>query len=118
RSSNTYFITNGLRYGGIERIIALGQRLHLGERADLPTRQETAGILPSPRRIILGWYAGDTANICIGQGQIAVSPLQMAVATSALANGGKVYWPRLVERLEPQDRASPEPPTVFEKGRV
>jgi penicillin-binding protein 2 len=118
KSSNTYFITNGLRHGGIEKIIALGQRLHLGERAGLPTRQETAGIFPSPGRVSSGWYDGDTANICIGQGQIAVSPLQMAVATSALANGGKVFWPRLVERLEPQDPASPEPPTVFEKGRV
>jgi len=118
RSSNTYFITNGLRYGGIERIIALGQRLHLGERADLPTRQETAGILPSPRRISSGWYDGDTANICIGQGQIAVSPLQMAVATSALANGGKVYWPRLVDRVEPQDPGSSGPSTHFKKSRV
>jgi penicillin-binding protein 2 len=117
RSSNTYFISNGLRCG-IANIIALGQRLHLGERVGLPTRQETAGIFPNLKTVGTGWFDGDTANICIGQGPMVVTPLQMAVMTSAFANGGKVFWPRLVERIESQDPTSLESPTVFEKGRV
>jgi len=116
-SSNTYFITNGLK-AGIERIVAIGNRLHLGERTQLPTWQDNGGIFPSMRRVRTGWVDGETANICIGQGQIAVTPLQMAVMTSAVANGGKVFWPRLVARMEPQDVLSAEPPTVFPQGRV
>lgn len=117
RSSNTYFITNGLK-AGIERIAALGHRLHLGERAQLPTWQDNGGIFPSLRRVRTGWVDGETANICIGQGEIAVTPLQMAVMVSAVANGGKVFWPRLVARVEPQDILSGEPPTVYPPGRV
>ena len=56
--------------------------------------------------------------MCIGQGEVAVTPMQMAVAYSAIANGGKVLWPRLVERIEPQDPASGEAPTNFPAGLV
>jgi penicillin-binding protein 2 len=117
KSSNTYFITNGLRYG-IANIVKLGERLHLGERTGLPTHQETAGIFPSLQRIGGGWAEGDTANICIGQGAVDVTPLQMAVMTAAFANGGKVFTPRLVDRLEPQDLTSGEEPVIFPKAQV
>ena len=117
KSCNTYFITNGLRCG-IANIISLGRRLHLGERSGLPTRQETPGIFPSPKDVSTGWFDGDTANICIGQGRMAVTPVQMAVMTSALANGGKVFWPRLVERIESQDPTTMETPRSFEKARL
>jgi len=116
-SSNCYFITNGLRTG-IENIVKMGRRLHLGERTGLPTRQEVAGHFPGEDDIRSDWYSGNTANLCIGQGSVDVTPLQMAVMTAAIANGGKVLWPRLVDKIEPQDPASSEPPTVFEKGRV
>ena len=84
----------------------LAEKFHLGENLDLPTRQETSGNLPSAERIHNRWSAGDTANICIGQGEVEVTPLQMAVVYSAIANGGTVYWPRLVSRIEPQDPTS------------
>jgi penicillin-binding protein 2 len=117
KSSNTYFITNGLK-AGIESIVAIGQRLHLGERTSIPTWQDNGGAFPSMRRIKTGWVDGETANICIGQGEMAVTPLQMAVMIAGIANGGKVFWPRLVARIEPQDLLSGEPPTVFPQGRV
>ncbi|HZL43360.1 MAG TPA: penicillin-binding transpeptidase domain-containing protein [Verrucomicrobiae bacterium] len=117
RSSNTYFITNGMR-AGLESILRIARRLHLGERIGLPTRQETAGNLPSARETHSGWPAGETANLCIGQGKVDVSPLQMAVVTAALANGGKVLWPRLVDRIESPEFGSEGPPTVYPKGRV
>jgi penicillin-binding protein 2 len=117
RSSNTYFITNGLK-AGIESIVQMGQRLHLGERVQLPTWQDNGGIFPSMRRVKKGWVDGETANICIGQGEISVTPLQMAIMISAIANGGKVLWPRLVARLDPQDILSGEQPTIFPQGRV
>jgi len=117
KSSNTYFIEIGLRTG-IEKIVRMAQRLHLGERTGLQTHQETAGKFPSLERVKSNWYDGDTANICIGQGMMDVTPLQMAVMISAYANGGTVLWPRLVDRIEPVDPASSAQPTVFEKGHV
>jgi len=116
-SCNTYFITNGLK-AGVERIVAIGQRLHLGERTQIPTWQDNGGIFPTTRRIRTGWVDGETANLCIGQGEIAVTPLQMAVMASAIANGGTVFWPRLVARLDPQDLLSGEQPTIIPQGRV
>jgi penicillin-binding protein 2 len=118
RSSNAYFIFNGLRTG-IEKIIRLAEKFHFGERADLPTRQDTAGDLPTLADVQQpSWHDGDSANICFGQGQIAVTPLQMAVAYAAIANGGTVLWPRLVERLEPQDPDTGEAAVNFPSGVV
>lgn len=117
KSSNTYFITNGLR-AGVGNIVRLGQRLHLGERIGLPTRQDAPGHFPTLQRISAGWFPVDSAYLCIGQGEVDVTPLQMAVLTAAIANGGKVLWPRLVMRLESPDPASGEPPTLYESGRV
>jgi penicillin-binding protein 2 len=86
---------------------------------DLPTRQETTGIFPTLGRIKQpDWRDGDSANICFGQGEMAVTPMQIAVAFSAIANGGKVLWPRLVARIEPQDPASGETATNFPAGLV
>ena len=104
-SSNTYFITVGIQ-AGIDCIIRMAQKFHFGERTDLRTRQETSGILPTLERISHGWTDGDTANLSIGQGDLSVTPLQMAVAYAAIANGGKIFWPRLVSRIEPQDPAA------------
>ena len=110
RSSNSYFITNGLRIGP-ERIIRLGHRFHLGERFGLPLRQETAGAFP--KEIGPGWTDGNTANLSIGQDPVLLTPLQVAVVMSAIANGGKVLWPRLVDRIESRDPAADEQPVVF-----
>src|SRR5439155_19397472 len=99
KSSNSYFIHEGLKLG-VDRIVEMGQRFHLGERTGILPRQEAAGILPTRewRKAKLGgaWVDGQTANISFGQGEIAVTPLQVAVMISAVANGGKVLWPRLV----------------------
>ena len=111
KSSNTYFITNGTK-AGIESIIRLGQRLHLGEKTGLLSSQETGGDLPTLAEVRRGWIAPDTAYICIGQGRVSVTPLQMAVMISSIANGGKVLWPRLVQRIEPADSNNGE--TVIE----
>jgi len=117
KSSNTYFITNGLR-AGVERIVQLGERLHLGERAGLPTGQEVSGNFPKLKSVRIGWVPGDTANLCIGQGQLDVTPLQMAIMTASIANGGKVYWPRLVDHIAPADPQAQAQIMRFPAGRV
>jgi penicillin-binding protein 2 len=117
-SSNTYFITVGLR-AGIENVVRMAEKFHFGERAGLPTRQETKGVFPVLKQVQSpDWHDGDSANICIGQGEMAVTPMQMAVAYAAIANGGKVLAPRLVERIEPPDSGTGEAPTIFPSGVV
>jgi penicillin-binding protein 2 len=77
-SSNSYFITAGLR-AGIDNIIRIAEKFHFGERTGLPTKQETRGNLPTLSRVHSDWHDGDTANVSIGQGEIAITPMQMAV---------------------------------------
>jgi len=117
RSSNSYFIACGLRQGVFDRVVELGARLHLGERVGLPLNQETAGNFPKANNQ-RDWNPRYKANICIGQGEMDVTPMQMAIMTCALANGGKVLKPRLVDRLESQDLAGLLPPETFPKGQV
>jgi penicillin-binding protein 2 len=117
KSSNHYFITNGLRTGA-QNIVLLAQRFHLGERGGIPTGQEVPGILPSLERVGRGWTDGDTANLCLGQGELAVTPLQMATMTAAIANGGTIFWPRLVMSVEPQDSFDTQPRQSYPAGRV
>lgn len=62
-------------------------------KANLPTRNWKLGTLGE------SWYVGDTVNIGIGQGYITITPIQLAVATSIIANKGTAYKPRLVERI-------------------
>jgi penicillin-binding protein 2 len=121
RSSNAYFIDLGLRPGVFEHVVEIGRRLHLGERfptGSLPLRQETAGNFPTAERIRHNWRDGDTANICIGQGRMDVTPLQVAVLTSALANGGLVLTPRLIDRLLPNDPADMAPAIIMPRGQI
>jgi penicillin-binding protein 2 len=117
KSSNSYFIQVGLQ-AGIDRIVALTGKFHFGQADNLPTRQETCGIMPDIQRVHHDWRDGDTANVCIGQGEVAVTPLQIAVAYSAIANGGTVFWPRLVSRIEPQDPSSSVAATQFPAAQV
>ena len=115
-SCNTYFITVGLQ-AGIDNIVRMAEKFHFGERTGLPTRQETPGIFPALSQVHrTDWHDGDSANICIGQGEMAVTPMQMAVAYAAIANGGTVLWPRLVEKIE--DQASGETMTNYPSGLV
>ncbi|HEY5234443.1 MAG TPA: penicillin-binding transpeptidase domain-containing protein, partial [Verrucomicrobiae bacterium] len=117
-SSNSYFIFNGLRTG-IEKVVRLAEKFHFGEKENLPTFQDARGNFPTLKQIKSpDWRDGDSANIFFGQGQMAVTPMQMAVAYSAIANGGTVLWPRLVERIEPQDPTGGEVATNFPAGRV
>lgn len=112
-SSNTYFITNGIRHGDIASLVRLARRLHLGEKTDIMPYQEVRGSFPTNAVKGRGWVDADTALLCIGQGKISVTPLQMAIMTAAVANGGKVLWPRLVDRVEPADPHSDEPKRIF-----
>ena len=116
-SSNYYFITQGLRCG-IKRIVGMGNRFHLGEVTSVLARQEVEGEFPTLQQVSHAWSDGDTANLSIGQGPITVTPIQMAVMTSTIANGGKVMWPRIVKSIEPPEFRPDDPRTDFPAARV
>jgi penicillin-binding protein 2 len=102
RSSNYYLIECGLEMGARE-IIDTSRLFGLGNRTGIegiPPSQELEGRIPNYNRIQSNWYRGDTANLSIGQGEIDVTLLQMSLMTSAVANGGKLLKPRLVQALE------------------
>lgn len=116
RSSNAYFIDHGLK-AGRERIVAMAERFGLGQKIGYPLGTEVRGYLPDAENLEKlrargdPWTEGDTALLSIGQGAVAVTPLQMAVMTAAVANGGKVLEPRLVLGIGGQGDAAP---TTFE----
>lgn len=95
KSSNSYFIQHGL-LAGFRRLAEAGHRFHLGETTGILPGQESAGIFPEPDEQ-RAWPAGKLADLCIGQ-QVDVTVIQMAMMTAAIANGGKVFAPRLVAR--------------------
>src|SRR5205823_4668372 len=111
KSSNPYFIHAGLQIGA-ERLIEMGHRFRFGEPTGLAGRLEAKGYFPpsSPIRKQGGerWMDGDTANLSIGHGEILVTPLQMVVMVSAIANGGAILQPRVVDRVEPPENATSE----------
>ena len=92
KSSNAYFIHYGLR-AGLKKLVEMGERFHVGESTGILPREEVSGTFPPPSR--------NVPNLTIGQ-DVTVTPLQMAVMTSAIANGGKIFWPRIVKDLQAQ----------------
>ncbi|HWD17737.1 MAG TPA: penicillin-binding transpeptidase domain-containing protein [Verrucomicrobiae bacterium] len=101
RSSNTYFIEKGIKYAGLRKLLEVARRFHLGEKTRLGP-QEVAGYVPAPSEASQAALQHSLADVCIGQ-EITVSPLQMAVFTAAIANGGVLFWPRVVEKLHHVD---------------
>jgi penicillin-binding protein 2 len=120
-SSNPYFQRKGLQVGP-RKIIAMARQLGLGSPTGLTRGQEAGGYLPDDKDLKKSdggqWMDGDTANLSIGQGDITVTPVQMAVLTAAVANGGKVLKPRLVISVESQNTDETESPVLFPSSVV
>ena len=100
RSSNVYFYSMANRIeidilGKFARQFGLGQNLAV----DIP--EANAGLMPDPswkeKTKKLPWFPGDTVNIGIGQGDILVTPLQMALVASIFANRGRIVRPKMVK---------------------
>lgn len=107
-SCNVYFYTIG---GGYEEQEGLGpsrikKYLELfgwGSRTEIDLPGEAGGLIPSPdwKKEVKkeGWWDGDSYNLSIGQGDISVTPLQVAAAFGALANGGALFKPKVVKEI-------------------
>ncbi len=95
-SCDVYYYQNGLKLG-IDRIEKYSRLFGFGTKTGLDLPGEKPGFVPSRvwklRRFQEPWQKGETLNVSIGQGFMLVTPLQLAMATAAIANDGKLYRP-------------------------
>jgi penicillin-binding protein 2 len=105
-SCNIFFYQAGLRVGP-SALARYAQAFGLGGATGIELSGEKLGLVPSPewkrQRFGRPWQAGDTVNTSIGQGQVLVTPLQVARMMAAIANGGILWKPRLIQRVERAD---------------
>lgn len=100
-SCDNYFYELGHRLG-LDYFSNIAAKLGFGQPTDITLSGETPGILPSTAyyRKRFGYVApGFVVNMAIGQGDLSASPIQLAVAYAALANGGIILQPQLVEEI-------------------
>jgi penicillin-binding protein 2 len=102
QSCNVYFYHYGLRIGGAA-IARYATAFGLGRPTGIVFGGEKPGLIPQPRsqrgRKGAVWHAGETVNMSIGQGALLVTPMQVARLMAAVANGGVLWRPRLVQRV-------------------
>jgi penicillin-binding protein 2 len=118
-SCDVYFYQLGLRLG-VDRIAKYALAMGLGRVTGFPLGQEKPGLVPTSawkmRRFGTSWQAGENLSTAIGQGYNLVTPLQIATTLSAVANGGKLYQPRIVQLIKtPQGEIIREFPTLLSK---
>ncbi|MDD3276131.1 MAG: penicillin-binding protein 2 [Kiritimatiellales bacterium] len=112
-SANVYFFKTALACGP-DIILRQALTAGLGKKTGVEVDFEQSGLVPDEKwqqENKKGWSDGDTCNLAIGQGYLGVTPIQMAMLTATIANGGYLYRPRLVQAYrEPgSDTYSPNP---------
>jgi penicillin-binding protein 2 len=117
-SCDAFFYQYG-NAAGIQSIDVIGKMLGIGEASGLPLSGEQTGNMPGPEWMQIHhpqerWSQAQTANVTIGQGYTLVSPLQLAMAYVAAANGGTCYYPRLIDKVLNQDGS----PVADEQGKL
>ena len=113
KSCNVYFYTLGNMLG-VDRIHKWSERLGLGIKTGIDLPNEVQGIIPSTawKRARTGekWYAGETISVAIGQGQVSVTPVSLAVMAAAVANGGTRLVPHTIKEVDDGTGWKPVPP--------
>ena len=98
-SCDVYFYDIARRTG-VEQIAATARKFGFGEAWTLGMTGARGGLVPDPawKQRVMGepWYEGETLNFGIGQGQLGVTPLQLALMTARIANEGHSFKPKLV----------------------
>jgi penicillin-binding protein 2 len=88
----------------VDRIHKWSSLLGLGEKNNIDLPNEVRGLVPSTewkRRVMKDkWYAGETISVAIGQGQVNVTPLSLAVMMMTIANGGTRYTPHVLKAFD------------------
>jgi penicillin-binding protein 2 len=113
QSCDVFFYQVGVKLG-VDRLAWYSRACGLGIKSGVSLENENAGLIPTAawklRRFGIPWQQGETLSIAIGQGYNLVTPLQMAVMTAAVGNGGIRYRPLLVDAVK-----TPDGQTVFQE---
>jgi len=113
QSCDVFFYTLADRLG-IGRIAKYASMLGLGQKTGIDLPNEVSGVMPSEewkiRNYKQKWFAGETISVGIGQGAIAVTPVQLIRAISAISMGGKMVVPHVIN---PSDM----PPALVDVAR-
>jgi penicillin-binding protein 2 len=112
QSCDVYFYQLGVRVG-VDAWGKMAQGCGFGKKSGIDLPGELPGLAPdeayfNKRYGNAGWTRYLVVNLAIGQGEVLVTPLQMANLYAAIANGGTVYRPRLVSKI-----VSPENDTAY-----
>jgi len=114
QSCDIYFYDTALQ-AGVDAIAAMGRRFGLGQSFELGLPGERPGLLPTiswkAANFREGWQRGETVVAGIGQGYVTATPLQLAIMTARLVNGGVTVRPRLLRGGHAENRGGEgEPP--------
>jgi penicillin-binding protein 2 len=113
QSCNVFFYTVGNMLG-VDKIHKWASLLGLGEKSGIDLPNEISGLVPSTEwkkaRTGEKWYAGETISVSIGQGQVAITPVSLAVMMATVANGGTRYVPHLLKAVDEGNGWRPVPP--------
>src|SRR5580658_7036769 len=109
QSCDVFFYTLAEKLG-IDRIAKYATAFGLGQKTGIDLPQEASGVMPSEewkiRNFKQKWYAGETISVGIGQGAVATTPIQLARAIGAIASGGLLVRPHVINpTVLPQDIA-------------
>jgi penicillin-binding protein 2 len=114
QSCDVFFYTVGNMLG-VDRINKWATLFGLGVKSGIDLPNEVQGLVPSTAWKAQytkekKWYAGETISVAIGQGQVSVTPISLAVYTATLANGGTRVTPHLVKAIDDGQELKPVPP--------
>src|SRR3954470_6979464 len=103
QSCDVFFYTLANKLG-IDRIARYATDFGLGQKTGIDLPNEVAGVMPSEewkiRNFKQKWFAGETISVGIGQGAIAITPVQLLRAISAISMGGKMVVPHVINPTE------------------
>jgi penicillin-binding protein 2 len=115
QSCDVYFYTVGNMLG-VDRINKWATLFGLGVKSNIDLPNELVGLVPSTawkrERMKEKWYAGETISVAIGQGQVSVTPVSMAIYAATLGNGGVRVTPHVLKAVDDGSgwKPSPTPP--------
>jgi len=99
QSCDVFFYTLAEKLG-IDRIAKYASELGLGQRTGIDLPNEVSGVMPSEewkiRNFKQKWFAGETISVGIGQGAVAITPVQLLRAVSAISMGGRMVVPHVI----------------------
>jgi penicillin-binding protein 2 len=105
-SCDVFFYQVGLKLG-VDRLAWYAKAAGLGSPTGIALQQEARGLVPTAawkkRRTGIPWQEGETLSVAIGQGFDLATPLQMAMLTAAVANGGTRYQPLILDSIRSAD---------------